>query len=246
MRLGLSSAAAPDAGLDELLAACARRGLTALELRDEDLHGVAGRKDGVGGADAARRAAAAGVVISGFRSGSGDADLRLARIAREAGAPVLVGGGETLGARIDRAAALAAVDSASAVVVDGVGGGEDIRSIAEGGFQVAWEARVDEGGLGGAAERILREAADRLCHVRLIGGGPETPLGEGRGVGELMASLALCGYRGTVILSPSSPRYRIAWQTWLGRRGGWGCGSKAGGEDAPMRISKVVGAGGGR
>ena len=28
-----------------------------------------------------------------------------------------------------------------------------------------------------------------------------------------------------LILAPSSTRYRVAWETWLGRRGGWGCGS---------------------
>src|SRR5690606_19339497 len=40
MRLGLSSAAAADADIVALLAACARRGLGVLELCDEDDHGV--------------------------------------------------------------------------------------------------------------------------------------------------------------------------------------------------------------
>ena len=40
---------------------------------------------------------------------------------------------------------------------------------------------------------------------------------EGRGVGELMARLALSGFGGMVILAPSSPRFHVAWATWLGR-----------------------------
>lgn len=41
MRLGLCSAVAPGAGLEELLMAVRRRGLSGLELRAGDAHGVA-------------------------------------------------------------------------------------------------------------------------------------------------------------------------------------------------------------
>ncbi|HET9947764.1 MAG TPA: hypothetical protein VFQ22_02445, partial [Longimicrobiales bacterium] len=103
MRLGLSSAAAPDAPLDELLAACVRRGLEVLELRDGDGHGVSEGPDAVGGAEARRRALEAGVTLSGFRAESDGSDLRLARLAVAAEAPVLVGCGCSMAFRIERA-----------------------------------------------------------------------------------------------------------------------------------------------
>ncbi|MGH7506725.1 MAG: hypothetical protein ACRELX_13785, partial [Longimicrobiales bacterium] len=81
-RLGLSSAAAPDASLDELISACARRGLAALELREGDAHGIE-TDDGASSssAAAAERAAAAGVTIVGYRSTRPGRDPRLARLA---------------------------------------------------------------------------------------------------------------------------------------------------------------------
>lgn len=119
MRLGLSSTAAPDAHLDELLEACARRGLRALELRDGDEHGVSDRPHGIGGAAARERAHAAGVVISGFRSEDADGDLRLVPLATAAGAPILVGGGSSMASRVERALALDASGVGVAVVIDG-------------------------------------------------------------------------------------------------------------------------------
>jgi hypothetical protein len=141
MRLGLSSAAAPDAGLDELLAACTLRGLSTLELRAGDAHGIA---------------------VAG-----------------------------------DWSAAVSA------------------------GLAAAAEARVTIAGY----RTIAAEVA--LRYIRFIGGGPEAALQEGRGIGTLMGRLALAGYNGAVILAPSATRYRVAWESWLGRRGGWGCGSKS-------------------
>ena len=113
MRLGLSSAAAPEASLDELLAACLRRGLVALELREEDGHGVSGAPDGIAGAEAQRRARTSGVEITGFRSRTGGEDLALARVAAGAGAPVLVAGSCCLPSRVERGAGLASVGAVS-------------------------------------------------------------------------------------------------------------------------------------
>jgi hypothetical protein len=53
------------------------------------------------------------------------------------------------------------------------------------------------------------------------------------GVGAMMRRLAVEGYAGTLVLAPSTARFRVAWRKWLGRRGGWGCGSSTG-EDLPM------------
>lgn len=224
MRLGLSSAAAPDASLDELLEICARRGLAELELRDGDGHGVAGGSGGLAGDTLGSRARAAGVAIRAFRSGDAEADLRLAPVAAAVRATLLVDGRADLASRIARAHRLASRGAAVAVVVaDGASLGELSRTASR--VQVAWDvdASVVQD-LGVLAEVMLREGGERLCHVRILGGGPEAVLHEGRGVGEMMTRLALAGYQGSLVLAPSSPRYRVAWQNWLGRRG-WGCGS---------------------
>ncbi len=222
MRLGLSSAAAPDAPFAELLAACVRRGLAAVELRSGDAHGVVA--GAAGGAAARERAAAAGVAISGFRSASAVEDCGLAPLASAADAPVLVDGGPC-DARILRAADLANGGGEVAVVVDELDF-EEVRRLVARGFDLAWNFPIRLGAAAGA-ERLLSLAGRRLRHVRVAGGGPESDLHDGHGVGALMRTLALAGYDGSVILAPSSPRYHVAWTNWLGRRGGWGCGSKA-------------------
>jgi hypothetical protein len=226
MRLGLSSAAAPDADLFELLLACARRGLAALELRDGDAHGVTGGPDGLDGAEARRRAREAGVELVGFRSGAAANDERLGPLAAEADTPVLVDGADDVARRIQRATSLRAAGARVCVVVAGNTPAEVIEDMVSAGFPVAWDAHAAAGDLGAAGQRILRAAGDGFRHIRLIGGGPESAMHEGRGVGELMGRLALAGYTGSLVLAPGSSRYRVAWERWLGRRGGWGCGSK--------------------
>lgn len=226
MRLGLSSAAAPDASLDELLVACRRRGLDVLELGEGDRHGIRGGPDGIGGAEARQMAADAGVALVGFRSSGVGDDLRVARLAAAAEAPVLVGGDGPVAARVERALDLAASGADAAIVVTGEAVFEDLGPVTAAGLDVAWDAAPEGGGLGAVAEWLLAAAGDRLRHIRVLGSGPEAVMQEGRGVGELMARLALGRYRGCVVLAPSSPRYRVAWQHWLGRRGGWGCGSR--------------------
>jgi hypothetical protein len=226
MRLGLSSAAAPDASLDELLAACALRGLTALELREEDAHGVNGAPGGIDGAEAQRRARAAGVVITGFRSAAAGEDLALARLAAAAGAPVLVAGGCCVTARGDRAAELAAVGADVIVTLQGAIPAELLERVSACRCELGWDVDVDAGRVGTTAARLIAGLGRRLTHILIPGGGPENVMREGRGLGELMGVLALAGYAGTIIMAPSSTRYRMVWQSWLGRRGGTGCGSK--------------------
>jgi hypothetical protein len=226
MRLGLSSAAAPDADLSELLLACARRGLAALELRDGDAHGVTGGPDGIDGGEARRMAQEAGVELVGFRSGGAANDEWLGQLAAEADTPVLVDGDDDVARRIQRATSLQAAGARVCVVVVGDVPTDVLEAVVSARFPVAWDGHVAAGDLGAAGERILRTAGQDLHHVRLIGGGPETAMHEGRGVGELMGRLALAGSAGSLVLAPGSARYRVAWERWLGRRGGWGCGSK--------------------
>jgi hypothetical protein len=227
MKLGISSAAAPDASLEELLAACGRRGLRVLELRQGDAHGVS-PDAGVARAGAvAATAHAAGVRIIGYRvTGVGNEAL-LARFAAALGTRVLVDGAEAVVGRLATARRLEAAGAASAVVVRGAAAKDEAGIVAGYGVAISWEAAPADLPGGDAAEGLLRHG-DLLVHICLRGSGPEAVLHEGHGVGALMGRLALQRYSGPLVLAPASDRYRIAWQGWLGRRGGWGCGSKGG------------------
>jgi hypothetical protein len=99
-----------------------------------------------------------------------------------------------------------------------------IESVIASGVPVGWHIDSTVERVAEALPRLL-ENPGLLSYIRLEGGGPESAMQEGRGIGDLMRRLALAGYSGPLILTPSSPRYRVAWSTWLGRRGGWGCGS---------------------
>lgn len=226
MRLGLSSAAAPDASLDELLDACGRRGLAALELRDGDAHGLEPR-DTARAQDAARSAAAAGVALAGYRTAGDASAAALAGLSVALGAPVLLDGPAGVAGRVERAAEIARLGGSAAVVVGGQSAADDGALVAAGGIEVAWDADPAAGPVGEQVGALLAPVGPRLALIRLAGGGPEALGQAGQGIGELMGRLALSGYDGAVVLAPTSSRYRVAWQTWLGRGGGWGCGSKA-------------------
>ena len=244
MRLALSSAAAPTASLQELLDACVRRGLPALELEEGHGHGLdVGMARHEATAEARARAASQGVEIAGFRLATPLpllADVTgLAAFARALGAPLLVplAGGPPAGAAGAAGdewtdvpetarrlvARLAAAGAPVRAVLPTIGAtAADLPTL-----PLAWDADPSVTELSAPARVVLEDAGDRLVHIRLMGGGPEATEQEGRGVGALMARLALAGYEGTVALAPSSPRYRVIWDAWLGRRGGWGCGSHA-------------------
>jgi hypothetical protein len=228
MRLGLSSAAAPDAYFDELLAACLRLGMTSLELEAGHGHGIDVLHASPELAAAARaRAAASGVALAGFRPDAIGSE-RLPDLAVALGAPLLV--------PVQHAAAVAARMPGGVEVIGILPGDRDPLAVLdelEGAgptafaLPLAWDADPASGFVATAAEALLARAGGRLRHVRLQGGGPEASTQEGRGVGALMARLALAGFDGTIALAPSSDRYRVVWAAWLGRRSGWGCGSKA-------------------
>jgi hypothetical protein len=237
MRLALSSAAAPGASFDELLEACAQRGLSALEL--ESGHGdVLPAGLSLRNAAAARaRAAAAGIHIAGLRLRSLDAepgdpgfhdDLgALIPLALALDTPLLVPADRVVAAQriLGTTPAMAVLPAGPAALsaLDALNASGQLASR----LPLAWDADPGAGDVSAGAVELLAAVGPRLRHLRLHGGGPEASLQEGRGVGALMARLALAGFAGTIALAPSSPRYRVIWSAWLGRRGGWGCGSKA-------------------
>jgi hypothetical protein len=241
MRLALSSAAAPGASLGELLEAAARRGLAAVELVEGHGHGIDPGLTGLRDAeDAATRAAVAGVSIAayrltaGFARGCGDDSQTLARLADALGARILLPLASDAGDDTDSwEEAGAAVDDLRGRGVDALpvlpAGPAALRALAGLGWTgpVAWDADPAAGELAETGQELLALKDIELELVGLRGGGPESTEQEGRGVGALMARLALSGFGGVVALSPSSERYRVIWDAWLGRRGGWGCGSKS-------------------
>lgn len=233
MRLGLSSAAAPDLALAELVAAGARRGLSALELVAGDAHGVSTHL----AADALRSVRTAaregGVEVVAFRA-SGALEIRSAaavRLSAELGVPVVAPHGAVAPDGVKALARQYADAGGSLLLAHGSDPGEALalrraaERASEGSVGLAWELRpgADDPRVGSG---VLEVAGSLLRLVRLHGGGPESAAQEGRGIGALMARLALGRYAGPLVLAPSTPAYRRAWSAWLGRAGGWGCGSR--------------------
>ncbi|HSK21169.1 MAG TPA: hypothetical protein VK912_18585 [Longimicrobiales bacterium] len=223
MKLGLSSAAAPESGAEDLVTACAARGLTALELRAGDGHGVeAGDEARI--ADLLALAAGANVDIAGYRAADSRDAASLARLSKALCTAIIVADECDTAERIHRARRI--VDAGGRALVAASGAPRAWHSaLTASGLDYAWEVDAASGDVSDAAETVLRQPG--LRYIRFVGGGPESSLQEGRGIGALMGGLALAAYDGPVILAPSSTRYRVAWETWLGRRGGWGCGSKS-------------------
>ncbi|HEX7049519.1 MAG TPA: hypothetical protein VF188_04850 [Longimicrobiales bacterium] len=237
MRLVLSTAAAADCTLDELLAACARRGLAGLELVSGHGHGIGPALDPVRLEEHRLRAEGRGIPIVAFRAADRTEAYSpaAARLSAALRAPIIA---PRDGDRPPEEALLAA-----AATYAHAGGtlllehGSDPAEVARlrhaverapaRALALAWDVDPAAGDVSGAAASVLEVAGPSLRHIRLLGGGPEAAQHEGRGIGALMARLTLRGYDGALALAPSTPRYRIAWSAWLGRSGGWGCGSKA-------------------
>lgn len=237
MQLGLSSAAAPDARFAELLEVCARRGLAGLELREGDAHGL----DEGTAPLAFAQATAAGVRITAWRVAAERDDARLFVLAATLRTRLLLETRENgVADAVERAQQLRGLGADVAVVVRGERSLAEAHPVLQAGEDVAWDAAPVDAHVGGQAEALLRLAGPRLAHITLLGGGPEVTMHEGRGVGELMGRIALAGYQGALAQAPSSTRYRVVWQAWLGRRGGQGCGSKASDPDAVKLITTTV------
>jgi hypothetical protein len=241
MELGLSSAAAPDATVAELVEACARRGLRVLELREEDAHGVRVGAERLVLAEAAALAAAGGVRIGALRVGLERAGqgADAAAAARALGCVLLAECTAAFADRLDLGRRWQAAGAPAALVVRGGGAVQEADAALAAGLAVAWDAVPGED-LAGVAKPLLERCGERLVQVCVHGAGPEGVMHEGAGIGAVMRELALSGYGGGLVLAPSSPRYRTAWRTWLGRRRGWGCGG-TGSDPLPILVEGRAG-----
>jgi hypothetical protein len=197
-----------------------------LELRAGDGHGIDARDDDRAlVAQALTRAAAAGVTITAYRTDGAEDTEQLARLSQALAAPILVSRECGIEERIERARAI--MDGAGRALVLASGDASMWHAaVAAAGLDFAWEVDAACGDVSEDADLMLRQEP-ALRYIRLVGGGPESTMQEGRGIGTLMGRLALAGYDGPLVLAPSSTRYRVAWETWLGRRGGWGCGGRS-------------------
>ncbi|HSJ23130.1 MAG TPA: hypothetical protein VK929_00500 [Longimicrobiales bacterium] len=215
MRLGLGSGADPHATVAELAESCARRGLLALEVSTSDVTAF----DSLGHVDDADLGE--GVRLTSILADEAHTALATV-VARRLAVPLVLDRGH------DNEAAVAAASVAMAAGVTALplmhGPADGWLPLLPATVPFAWQ--VDDSVMDPAsdAERISRHNGGPVC-IRLVGGGPETALQDGRGIGATLRVLALAGYAGPLIVTPSSHRYRVAWAGWLGRRGGWGCGS---------------------
>jgi len=246
MQLALSSAAAPNAGLHTLVQGALRHGLPVLELRAGDAHGFATPPESAADTTAAlvRELTAAGIGVVGYSDTGSTNAASLASLARTLGSALFVDADAALPERMRRADCLRAAGAEAAIVVRGDAVLDDARIAAREGHALVWECDPQRTPIGELAPVLLAEYGASVRHVRLMGGGPEGVMHEGRGVGALMSRLALSGFAGSVILAPSSPRFHVVWATWLGRRAGTGCGSTAAGAapiDLPVqRLTEVI------
>lgn len=234
MRLSLSSEAARGATPRELLAACARRGLAALELHLPDLLLDGGAQAVADATAVGRTARDQGIDICGiYRPRLTEEEIAAsATTAAAVGAPIVVpiwGFDRTL---LPRATEVFAAKGARLLLAHGTDARvvEAIRWLVEPVAQgdtvgFAWEIHPGSDDAARVPD-VIEAAGDSLQYVRLHGGGPEAHSQSGMGIGALMARLTLTRYAGPIVLTPSDPRFHYAWSAWLGRAGGWGCGSK--------------------
>jgi sugar phosphate isomerase/epimerase len=238
MRTALSSAAAPRATLDDLLAALTRHGLASVELRMGDGHAldVTSSPDALNAAADALRAAQ--VRVAALLDDHGVPTEFAMRAVRALDTQLVIGTAASLYERLQRADAARAAKVPVAVLVGGRQADADARVVRAAGHRVVWEAHPDDAPLAEVCDRVIAASADALVGVRVCGGGPEGSLHEGRGIGALMARLAVAGFDGALILAPSDRKYHLLWESWLHRHGGWGCGSRA--ADPVERVRRTV------
>lgn len=244
MRLALSTAAAPELTLAELVEACGRRGLAGLELMADHAHGVAPDLDGERLMLVQRTLQASDIAVVALPFDRVDSALSAAaaQLSAALGAPVVLSRSGVVSLTSDRPTLRDRASRAVELYADAGGvllfeHGSDPAHVAalhalveaEGPdtLGLAWEIDPVDPRFGRDTADILEASGTALRHIRLRGGGPEAAAQEGLGIGALMARLALAGYDGDISVAPSTDRYRVAWSTWLGRGGGWGCGSKA-------------------
>ena len=231
MKLGLSTAAAPDLPLEGLVEACRRRGLGALELATGHGHGLSAQSPDHTIRLARQLTTLRDVKIAAVTAGNTDIAEREAAVALASRLRVPVSVNASAGAPEDLAQLAADCrdsgllllhGSTPSVVTDLLSA---IGSLPASSARLAWEidpAADDPADI----DAVLDLATSHLGLIRLRGGGPEAQAQTGLGVGALIGRLALARYDRPIILTPTTPRHHLAWSAWLGRRGGWGCGSK--------------------
>jgi hypothetical protein len=241
MRLALSAAAGRDASPRELAAGCVRRGLEGIELDAAERGLRDAEPPAAGPLEVSAAVRLVGLDVCGlYRRGLHSADVPdAARLAAAVGAPLVVPV-----AGLDRSLlplASEAFGEVGAELLLAHGGDprvvEAIRWLIEpmrhnGAIGLAWEIRP---GLDDPARMpdVLEAAGHALRYVRLFGGGPEAGAQAGMGIGGVIARLTLARFSGPLVLTPSHVRYHHAWNAWLGRSGGWGCGSKHSNSSTP-------------
>jgi hypothetical protein len=237
MLLGISTEAAPGFSLDELVRSCRHRGLQALELVEGHAHGISLGAAPEQAGSARQVLADAGVRHVAFRPAAAGAALTgaAAELSRHLDAVILVGATTVLGdeaAFLDAARRCAAAGGRLAVMhgTDATQAGRCralVEQVPAGSAALGWHVDPADAGVGTHAAAVLQAAGPLLAHVRLLGSGPEAAASEGKGIGALMARLALSGYRGSITLAPTAAETLPVWRIWLGRASGWGCGSKS-------------------
>lgn len=218
--LALSSEAVPRFSLDQLAQACRGRGLDGVELV----------VTGSVAADVlvARSALARVVALRAPRLDPSIA-TELARASRVLGAPVSV----VCDAVEQLEDVVALFEAAGAHLLLAHGSDLDaalstlaiVRSSGSKALGLAWELEPSTASLESAGA-VLLATHEHLGLVRLHGGGPEQRLQDGRGVGPILGELALAGYKGPIVLCPSTGGEAIVqlWERWATSHGGAGCG----------------------
>ncbi len=240
MQTCLSSSAAPDAQIGDLLAGVKRHGLSGLELRVGDGHGLDAVCSGAALTAKATDIREAGVRVVALLDGSDASPPMWRRLVEILGTRLRLDGSLPLDERLGRARQAAAATVPVEIVVRGPEAAVEAQACVAAGYNVVWEAHPSDPDLGTLAVHVLQAAGSRLAGVRLMGGGPESTLHEGRGFGTLMAQLALAGFGGTLVVAPSDPKYHVLWDSWIGRRNAWGCGS-AGSDSDTVAINHAGG-----
>jgi hypothetical protein len=230
MQLAVSSAAAPDLPLADLIEGCQRRGLAAVELVVETLS-RSGSEDLPQMAERIADAfAGSPVSISSIAALTPGEGIGLAlHLGGALGVPVVVPGTAVTGDSLPLLVAHLAAGGELLLLhtVGTAASPESARARAALGSRAGIALEVDPGRDAPASiPAVLQSVGDTMRYVRLRGGGPEAVQQTGLGVGTLMGRLALARFAGPLVITPGEPTYHHAWLAWLSRSGGWGCGSK--------------------
>ncbi len=222
MKLSLSTAAAPGVALDTLDMACRARGIDGLEIvieAGDDLEALTAR------------ARASGVRFVALRADHFEDPDALARASSELAVPLSIPLGALSGSSLPDVARVFA-DKGGTLLI---GFGTDFDQVVAltGALRnagnppsvgLAWELRPSSDNLE-ASGAVLLAARELLRLVRLYGGGPEQRDQDGRGVGPLFVDLAISGYSGPIVMTPSRSEGLPRWTEWLSSRKSAGCGA---------------------